>query len=587
MAGASDIRAGRAFVELGLQGFEAVKAKLSALGDALRAVGTGLALNFAVGKAMTWVQEFADSGREIFLMSRQLQMTTDEFQSMRTVAKQLGLETTDLSTAIQHSRRYLAELSRSGQQSNETMEKLGLTLNDLAGKSDLERIQMIGERLGQLGRDESALIGRQIFGRGGASIAGAAAAGEFGAAMDVAAVSRKRTDAEIKAAFQLSQAMLMYKKAKDGLFESIGDALAPVVKSVLDYVIPKLKEMRVWIDTNKSAFLRIAAVAAPIVAVGTAIGLVTTAMGVGGMVLGAFTTAFGGVVAILGLIVSKVGIVVALIAGLTYYVLSATGAIDRFRSAFSGVGQSINATMGGIADALQAGDLGLAWDVALAGMRVSWYRFNDVLTKSLGVDLITVFYGLRTAWAEMVAFVRTAWVTAAHAMRVTGENLGTSIANWWTRTVGRAMGMDASVINATISQNNGAQLRSDAAADAQLARDRDRIRDDRERELRAIANAQARRGDDALSAEIELENALEAADIARAQREAELNQSTSQINAGLEPITGGGARGAFNREAIAGLGGNPLQRLEERATDQVNELRALNQRVDRLQPRVA
>jgi TP901 family phage tail tape measure protein len=62
--------------------------------------------------------------------------------------------------------------------------------------------------------------------------------------------------------------------------------------------------------------------------------------------------------------------------------------IARFWEMFETVGQ----TMNGISDAMQAGDLDLAWNIALTGMRLLWAQFKDFVAVS---------------WYETITYVKT------------------------------------------------------------------------------------------------------------------------------------------------------------------------------------
>jgi len=591
LASAGDIRAGRAFVELGVEGLEAVKAKLSGLGNAIQALGTSLALGFAVNKVTGWVSAFADGAREIFLMSRQLQMTTDEYQEMTKAARELGIETESMTMAINKSRQYVAELAVTGQDTNATMRELGLTLGDVANLSDLDRIQLFGERLRALGnREMTARIGRQIFGRGGVPIA--AVAGDLGAARENARGGFSLTEDQIKQGYELSQASRSFERSLGGVGKVIGSILAPGFTTVYKTLTDIVKAATGWIADNKEIVRQIAVAGGIVVGLSTALIAVASISSVIGFAWGGITTIFGAafglvsaIAGIIGAIVSPIGLIVAGAAALGYFLLRDSQVLGQIGAAFASIGEIASQTLGGIADALAGGDIGAAWDVLIAGMKVAWYQFNEVLKEKLGVDLIEAFFSIRTAWVETVAFMRTAWVTAVNAMQSIGENMGTSVSNWFLRTWGEAMGYSQDVINATISQNNNAQR----ASDANRERDRQQALTEIEAQRRAgregIAADRANRDQDRENAQIELDNALEAANIAAAQAAARRQAMVGGAQRGLDEFADrkNVAAGTFSTAALFGFGGNsPLARLENIGQRQVAQLEAINANLENL-----
>jgi hypothetical protein len=87
-------------------------------------------------------------------------------------------------------------------------------------------------------------------------------------------------------------------------------------------------------------------------------------------------------------------------------VLAGTAALAAGFVYLTGIGDTLGATMRGVADALSTGDLGLAWRVGLAGMEAEWTGLVETLTiawndfKSFFVD----------GWHDAVMLVRLVFV---------------------------------------------------------------------------------------------------------------------------------------------------------------------------------
>jgi len=176
--------------------------------------------------------------------------------------------------------------------------------------------------------------------------------------------------------------------------QSLENAMLPVV----EILAPLVKEFAAFVKENARAVTIIAGVGAALVAVGTSMSLVSIATTAAISGAGLLKTAWLGLaryalVPLIGAVKLLIGTLVALVSGgitavvggftlvtsITGLVLLAVVGLAVYLrkdlvAAFRDIAQTFTQTWSGIMDAVQAGDLALAFEVAGAGLRVAWQR---------------------------------------------------------------------------------------------------------------------------------------------------------------------------------------------------------------------
>jgi TP901 family phage tail tape measure protein len=162
MAGATDIRAGRAFVELGLdkskfvRGLRGIGRSLRRLGQTVTAVGRQVAM---VGAAMVApfvlsVKTFASFDDQMRTVKAVTNATTEEFQKLTDEAKRLGAETSFTASQVAGA---MKELGRAGFAPTEILDMTDDVLN-LARATDTElprAAEIAGAAMRQFSLDSS------------------------------------------------------------------------------------------------------------------------------------------------------------------------------------------------------------------------------------------------------------------------------------------------------------------------------------------------------------------------------------------------------------------------------------------------
>lgn len=209
---------------------------------------------------------------------------------------------------------------------------------------------------------------------------------------------------------------------------AIGNALLPVVTPLVTKASELVLLFSEWAQNNAGIIQTVAKVAIGITAAGAALVVAGAAL-VG---IGSTFSALGAIVGVLGtglaLIVSPIGLItVGLTAGLAAWALwteSGQSAVSSLGELFESLSATFAQTWGGIMDALKGGDLALAAKIAWAGLQVAWYKGTEGIYKTwmgLKNNLLDAWNDLHTSLAKTftnwAAGFQKAWVNVLAAIR--------------------------------------------------------------------------------------------------------------------------------------------------------------------------
>jgi hypothetical protein len=374
MAGRQDIEAGRAFVSLYVnsspltKGLRAVSSHMQSFGTSIAKIGGmmmgagGAVLTPLIGMA----KGFADAGSAIADMSARTGVSAENLSALGYAAGMTGASMEDVEKAI-----------RKMQQHGMGANQIGAVADKLAAMTDPA---------------QRTAYAMEVFGKSGAALipmlsGGSAGLEEFRKEAERLGVIMSSKDAA--AADALGDAMDKVKATLKGVSNQIGAALAPAVTWLAETLATAATGLIQFVRHNRQIIVTVAAAAAGIAGLGTALVGVGGAVALAGVALSGIATLFGAILSPVGLVVG--GIVAATAAFLTF---SDTGrrVADTLRGDFGEAWQTIQDTVGGIADALSAGDIGLGAEIAMTGLkaaffagtqsiRSAWINFNKSLVN--------------------------------------------------------------------------------------------------------------------------------------------------------------------------------------------------------------
>lgn len=348
MAGAKEIRAGKAYIELTSvnniqKGLNAAKKQLQDFGKSVAAIGAKIAgIGTAVlGLGGVAVSQFMSMGDQLDKMSQRTGLTVEELSELKFACQQSGASVEDLEAAVKGMNKGFAEAKRGEGEFLKGLKMLGLTVKDVEKMTVAERFQFLSDKItGVVDPAQKAKLAMLFFTEAGTKLLPL-----------VGSIRELREEAQklgltisgdsAKAAAELTDAWgRLTAMFKVFVFE-VGAALAPMLKEIADSVKVVATAILNWIKENKDVVVSIAKVAAIVVGVGTAILAVGGIITAVGAVFGALSTiiaAFGTVCSIVGalitgigsaimFLISPIGLAIAAVVGLGGAVLYYTGAM--------------------------------------------------------------------------------------------------------------------------------------------------------------------------------------------------------------------------------------------------------------------
>ena len=455
MANTRGIRAGRAFVELGVSdklsaGLQRAQKRLKAFGDGVRAVGTRLTAIGAAGLAplAASVRSFAKAGDTLDKMSKRTGVSVEALSELGFAAEQSGADLQTLEAGVRVMQRTLNDAERGLATAKDAMAELGLSADALRGLSPEQQFKTLAEALARI-EDPSkrAAVAMQIFGRAGTRLLPLIEGGADGIeALQEQARSLGltiSTEAAAEAALLTDTLNILWRTVRQGVFV-VGSALAPAVTRLAEATSRVVVSVTAWIKANRAVVVAAAKVAAIVALVGLTLIAAGLGISVLAAALGGLATLVGAVGAALGALLSPIGLVVVAIAGLGVAIVRYTSlggqAVGRLMDRFGELRAFVSRVAGGIADALAAGDITLAAEVLWLGLKVAWQRgvaeLNAVWLEARAFFVGTaqkmwfgalaaaqiVLHALESAWIETTAFLSKTWTRFASGFQRIWQN---------------------------------------------------------------------------------------------------------------------------------------------------------------------
>jgi hypothetical protein len=309
----------------------------------------------------------------------------------------------------------------------------------------------------------------------------------------------------------LSYELKRARMALNELMISIGQALAPTLKAASDWFKKVALAASAWVKANSGVIVSALKLTAAVVAVGvglTVFGTVLIGLAKGIAILATIVSVamavFKALAAVIAFLTTPVGLVVAAVAALAGVILYATGvggrALAWLGDRFRALAERARKTFGGIADALAAGEIGLAARILWLGIKMEWARGVNALEAiwldfrnsfirigydawtSLLASIATVWNAIETGWIDTVAFFGSVWSRFTSFFAISWERLKAIAAKSWAWIRGVFSDSAREGRDAVYSQID--RQRDAAIAGIESDRDRDLARREAEHERR-------------------------------------------------------------------------------------------------------
>jgi len=458
MANTTGIKAGRAYVELGVgdkltAGLKRAQARLRAFGAGVTQWGTRI---FAVGSALAApavvaAKAFASMGDQVAKMAKRTGLSVETLSELRFVASQTGTEFESLEMAFRKMQRSIYDAGRGLSTAVDALADLGLEFKDLDGLSPEQQFKLLAEAISRIDDPtKKAAIAMSLFGRTGTNLLPMFAQGAKGIEAMQAEARRlglTMSGQDAKAAEDLTDAFdKLWKVLKMVVFQ-VGAALAPALTDVGERMASWASSAISWVKQNQGLLVSLAQLAVGVVAAGAAM------IGVGKAIT-LFSSLIGVAATVLPLLLSPIGMVIAAVGALGAYMLTSTQAggkaLDWLGGKFSVLKDDALGAWQGIGDAMAAGDLALAAKILWLTLKMEWKRgVNALLDVWLGfkhgfLKLVygtwygalalgeLIWHGLEIGWIETTSFLSKTWSRFVGFFQRTWHTMSAAAQKAWT-----------------------------------------------------------------------------------------------------------------------------------------------------------
>jgi hypothetical protein len=420
--GSRAIEAGRAFVRLftddsafarGLAAAEKRLAQFSnfALKSGAGLVGVGTAILAPLTLAIDSLNDLGKQGQ----IASALGLTSEQFTGIAGVAGTAGEETREFIESLVTLGKLGTDAANGTEQASQAFKALGLNAQEFIKLRADEQFFAIFEALHKLGPGlTSERLLMKAFGEDG---------GKYLLPL------LEKTPAELRAmarGFAVStedmaearKAQVAYTEATAGIarvWRQVVVAVAPVVTKVASAVAEVAKPVAEFVTQNRQAVQAVVGVGAALVvaggiliATGIAAGALSAGIGVLLGVLGAVKVAVLALFTPVGLLAA---VLAAAAAGLIHLYATSEegqGLFARLRAGFGELVETITTALGGIRDALAAGDLALAGRVALTALQLEWAK-------------VTLFF--QEKWNDFTEFWVEGWYDGVKLIKLAFNDL--------------------------------------------------------------------------------------------------------------------------------------------------------------------
>ena len=476
MASTQGIRAGKAFVELGVsdkltKGLRAAQKRLQAFGASVGSLGARIAAlgTAALAPLAASVRTFSNAGDVLDKMAARTGLSAKALSELGFAAELSGADLETLEKGIRKMQKSILDAERGLATTRQAMAQLGLTVEDLKGLSPEQQFLLIADRLSRIeDPTRRAALAMELFGRAGTGLLPLLQDGAKG--IETLREEARRLGLTVSTQTAKDAALLndtlhtLWRVVKQGIFV-VGSALAPAVVELSNAVTRTVVRVSEWIKQNKALVVTAAKIAVGVTGVGlalVALGLVISgvgaALGTLASIAAGVGTVLGVVVSVLGALLSPIGLVVAAVVALggTLLVVSGAGAeaLAWLGEQFGWLRETVYKVVGGIADALAAGDISLAAQILWLSLKVVWEKgtlelrrvwetatqffvglFYDALAGTLTIAE-SIWHGLQVAWIETTSFLSRGWERFTSFLTETWLTIANILTKTWNRLRG-------------------------------------------------------------------------------------------------------------------------------------------------------
>jgi hypothetical protein len=405
--GSEGIKAGRAYVEIGVQdaglkaGLNAAKKAVLKLGKETAEAGApALGLGAAImAPILESLKEVVEHFSEINRASIRTGASTEAISDLGYAAKASGASLEDVERGLKFLHKNMQLAGEGSKVAEENLAAFGLTVKDLKGKDADQQFLMIAEGLDRIEESAQGPALQRILGRGGVGLRPMLDNSRELARLlkENGEVGGRVSKQDAENAEKVEKAYVKTSAAVKNAFLAIGAAILPhadTIDKLSTAMVGGVSKVKAFIDGNRDAVLAVLGIGGAIAAAGAALVGLGLALSVASVAIGGFTAAAGAIGTVFGVVFSPVGLAAA--AAVAASILAIAILLKTFPDLLGDIkegsgkiwgdfGDTFKTAWAGIKDALAEGDFELAWEIMLTGAKLAFQQFVAGILASFEV----------------------------------------------------------------------------------------------------------------------------------------------------------------------------------------------------------
>lgn len=505
----ADVMAGRAYVSLYAKTDQLTKAlktaqkDLNEFGSGIMGIGAGIAgMGAAITAGFTGaLMHFADTGSALNDLSARTGISTTALAELGYAADMTGGSMEAVESAIGKMQKNLGGVGEESAKVKAGLEAMGLSVAQIAGLAPEDQFQAIAEAIGGIqDPSQQAAAAMAVFGNSGRQL--------LPMIKDIRALREEARELgiapspeSIAAADAIGDAIDKVRKVVGSAMFEIGAAIAPMAAEFLDGFLTIAKAVRNFIQQNKAVVVLVAKVGLALMAAGGVIAAVGGGFIVAGAAISGFLSVMSAFAAVGGVVASVMGavgaavmavfspvglLVAALLGGVFAWArfteagqATVSGLAGLITETFGSMLTAVTDTFGGIVAAVQAGDLELAGQIAMVGLRLVFAQGLEGITslfgESVGKIASQIMEGdLAGAWSTLGVTILDSVANITSGMVNLFTNAANAVMSKWQETVDGISdyilksASEGGLMGWALEQVSGVNMQEEAARAARL-----------------------------------------------------------------------------------------------------------------------
>lgn len=450
------------------RGLKSAEKDFTAWGKRIKTAGLGIsAAGAAVGVPMfAALKSFANAGSELNDMSARTGESVEQLSLLQFAAAQTGTDMAAVESGTKKLDNTLADAVSGNKAAAKSFSDIGLNASELINLP-------LGEKLAAVGGAFDKIQNPALKGASAVDVLGKAGRNLIPFLQEMGPLMQRASDLRLGWTTEETQLADATGDRFDELTASfwrtaqaVGSKLAPAFLGLTEPIVEVVGLTRDWIDENPQLITAIAAGAAGLTVLGGSLVAVGYTVTYAGAALGALTATVGAIGGVMPIAIGAIGYFAANSDTASYAAMSLAETIPGIGSAAEfaaetasnawgvlvsdaqATGTQVVTAWGGIVDATSAGDLGLAAEIAMAGLNAAWLTGTQTISDTWSVASHFVLDTFDATMSGLTAFASnfmTGWSVIWVDIASAAENALTRIKKTADKLTGAAIDLKTDV----------------------------------------------------------------------------------------------------------------------------------------------